>query len=138
MLKVLAYFLLFLALNGQTSLGQVMTGAPAAAPSPQPPFLPPPPPPSLPKEEVDAVNSLLQLLSPYSPLGPAYFSALSCHDIKFSPALTCNCTLEDKTCRVVLIDLSGQDLTGSIPPEIGNLSHLESLFQTYFSKCLSW
>ncbi|XP_027156821.1 receptor-like protein 7 [Coffea eugenioides] len=24
-------------------------------------------------------------------------------------------------------DLSGQDLTGSIPPEIGNLSHLESL-----------
>nr|XP_027105634.1 probable LRR receptor-like serine/threonine-protein kinase At1g53430 [Coffea arabica] len=131
MLKVLAYFLLFLALNGQTSLGQVMTGAPAAAPSPQPPFLPPPPKPpkpKLPEEEVDAVNSLLQLLSPYSPLGPAYFSELSCHYIKFSPVLTCNCTLDDKTCRVVAIYLSGQDLTGSIPPEIGNLSHLESLY----------
>ncbi|XP_027156876.1 probable LRR receptor-like serine/threonine-protein kinase At1g53430 [Coffea eugenioides] len=108
-----------------------MTGAPAAAPSPQPPFLPPPPKPTkpkLPKEEVDAVKSLLRLMSPYSPLGPAYFSALSCHYIKFSLVLTCNCMLEDKTCRVVLIDLSGQDLTGSIPPEIGNLSHLESLY----------
>ncbi|XP_071930608.1 probable LRR receptor-like serine/threonine-protein kinase At1g53440 isoform X2 [Coffea arabica] len=128
MLKVLAYFLLFMALNGQTSLGQVMNGQtcngcpPAAAPSPQPPFLPP-----LPEEEVDAVKSLLQLMRPYSPLGPAYFFNLSCHYIKFSSALTCNCTLEDKTCRVVTIYLSGQDLTGSIPPEIGNLSHLESL-----------
>ena len=59
MLKVVAYFLLFMTLNVQTSLGQVMngcpqrtcngiTGAPAAPSSPQPPFLPPPPPPSLP------------------------------------------------------------------------------------------
>ncbi|PQP92376.1 hypothetical protein Pyn_05438 [Prunus yedoensis var. nudiflora] len=41
--------------------------------------------------------------------------------------VTCNCSFANNTCHVTNIELKGLNLTGVIPDEFGNLTHLEEI-----------
>ncbi|RXH84042.1 hypothetical protein DVH24_026941 [Malus domestica] len=41
--------------------------------------------------------------------------------------VTCNCSFPSNTCHVTIIEMKGLNLTGVIPEELGNLTHLEAI-----------
>ncbi|XP_050371084.1 probable LRR receptor-like serine/threonine-protein kinase At1g53430 [Argentina anserina] len=45
----------------------------------------------------------------------------------FRSNVTCDCTFANNTCHVTIIEMKGLNLTGILPEEFGNLTHLQEL-----------
>ncbi|XP_071912898.1 probable LRR receptor-like serine/threonine-protein kinase At1g53420 [Coffea arabica] len=130
MFKVLASLLLFLVLYCRTTMEELSSNCPqrscngttAAGPSPTPSSGSP----QLPQQEVDAVNTLLDL-APTSQRLVKHISVTDCNSTTFRSIIECSCNNSTNACWVTTIDLHNFKLSGRIPENIGNLAYLESL-----------